>query len=46
MNEKDALPTDRVYYEKFTFRYCSTACLTAHRKAAFVQPFSWPPPDP
>jgi phosphotriesterase-related protein len=44
VNETEALPGDQPYYEKFTFRYCTTACLSAHRKAAFVQPFSVPQP--
>lgn len=44
VNEAEALPEDRPYYEKFSFRYCSTNCLAAHRKASFVQPFSAPPP--
>ena len=43
-SEADALPTDQQYYEKFSFRYCSTACLGAHRRAGFVEPFSCPPP--
>ena len=45
INPSDVLPTDRVYYEKFNYRYCSTHCLGAHRRAAFVQPFSCDPPD-
>ena len=45
VNASDTLPTDRVYYEKHAFRYCSTACLSAHRKAGFAQPFSSPAPD-
>lgn len=44
VNEAEALPEDRVYFEKFSYRYCSTACLGAHRRAEFVQPFSAPPP--
>ena len=44
VNPTDVLPTDREYYEKYTYRYCSTACLTAHRKANFVQPFVVPAP--
>jgi len=44
VNPADVLPTDREYYEKFSFRYCATSCLSAHRKANFVQPFSVPPP--
>jgi len=44
LNEAEALPEDRVYFEKFSYRYCSTACLGAHRRAEFVQPFSAPPP--
>mmetsp|Transcript_14397 Transcript_14397/g.31219 ORF Transcript_14397/g.31219 Transcript_14397/m.31219 type:complete len:452 (-) Transcript_14397:332-1687(-) len=44
VNAADVLPTDRVYFEKFDFRYCSTSCLGAHRRADFIQPFSCPPP--
>jgi len=44
INEAEALPEDQPYYEKFAFRYCTTKCLSAHRKAEFVQPFAVPPP--
>jgi phosphotriesterase-related protein len=43
-NPAEALPTDQNYYEKFNFRYCSTSCLSSHRKANFVVPFACPPP--
>ena len=33
VNEAEALPTDQVYYEKFSFRYCGMPCLAAHRHA-------------
>jgi len=44
VNEAEALPEDQPYYEKYSFRYCTTTCLSSHRKAGFVQPFSVPPP--
>jgi phosphotriesterase-related protein len=44
VNEAETLPEDQPYYEKFSFRYCTTACLSSHREAGFVQPFSCPPP--
>jgi phosphotriesterase-related protein len=43
-NEAEALPTDRVYYEKFAFRYCGTPCLAAHREAKYQTPFACAPP--
>lgn len=44
VNEAEALPEDQEYFEKFDYRYCTTACLSAHRKAGFKLPFSAPPP--
>ena len=43
-NPAEALPSDHIYYEKFEHRYCSTSCLSAHRKASFVVPFQCAPP--
>ncbi|KAL1526591.1 hypothetical protein AB1Y20_015296 [Prymnesium parvum] len=45
VNPSDVQPGDRMYYEKFSFRYCSTVCLGNHRKAAFVQPFHCQAPE-
>ena len=33
VNPAEDLPTDQNYYEKFDHRYCTMACLSAHRKA-------------
>ena len=40
VNEAEALPEDHEFFDKFDNRYCSTACLSAHRKAGFLLPFS------
>ena len=45
VHPSEALGTDRTYYEKYEWRYCAAACLAAHRKAGFAQPFSAPPPE-
>lgn len=44
VNVSEALPTDQDYYEKLTFRYCSTHCLSQHRKAGFPASFTCAPP--
>ena len=44
VNPAEALPTDQNYYEKFDYRYCSTHCLSMHRKANFPVPFTCAPP--
>ena len=43
-NPAEARPDDQRYYEKRAARYCTMACLAAHRKADFALPFSAPPP--
>ena len=35
VNPAEALPEDQIYFEKHTFRYCSTHCLSSHRQAGF-----------
>ena len=44
VNPAEELPTDQNYYEKFDHRYCTMACLSAHRKAGFKSGFTCPPP--
>ena len=44
VNPAEELPTDQSFYEKYDARYCSMHCLSSHRKAGFVLPFSCAPP--
>lgn len=44
LNPAEALPADQRYYEKGARRYCTMACLAAHRKVNFALPFAAPTP--
>ena len=44
INPAEARPEDQRYYEKGGRRYCTMACLAAHRKVNFALPFAAPPP--
>ena len=44
LNPAEVLPLDQRYYEKGGRRYCTMACLAAHRKVDFALPFAAPKP--